>query len=123
MAPLPSGVVRSWPARPDARRIIANVRARGSDLPGLFITGFGQDLKEKSMGKTIAIGLGVIAAISTAVWLLGANSRRGGGGKSVELLNVSYDPTRELWRDINSRFIPQYEKQAGVKLTIKQSHG
>ena len=39
------------------------------------------------------------------------------------LLNVSYDPTRELWRAINAAFIPAYEKEAGVKLEIKQSHG
>ena len=42
---------------------------------------------------------------------------------SIELLNVSYDPTRELWRAINGEFIPAYEKEAGVKLTINQSHG
>lgn len=42
---------------------------------------------------------------------------------SLELLNVSYDPTRELWRDINSNFIPLYEKEKGVTLAIKQSHG
>jgi sulfate transport system substrate-binding protein len=41
----------------------------------------------------------------------------------VTLLNVSYDPTREVWRDINSNFIPRYEKEKGVKLTISQSHG
>ena len=45
------------------------------------------------------------------------------GPKSLELLNVSYDPTRELWRDINAAFIPQYLKQADTKLEIKQSHG
>ncbi|MCI0598153.1 MAG: sulfate ABC transporter substrate-binding protein [Beijerinckiaceae bacterium] len=44
-------------------------------------------------------------------------------GEEVTLLNVSYDPTRELWRDINSHFIPVYEKETGNKLTIKQSHG
>ena len=42
---------------------------------------------------------------------------------TIELLNVSYDPTRELWRAINGEFIPAYEKEAGVKLTINQSHG
>src|SRR5712692_5910704 len=42
---------------------------------------------------------------------------------AVTLLNVSYDPTREVWRDINSNFIPRYEKEKGVKLTINQSHG
>src|SRR5438046_7474375 len=41
----------------------------------------------------------------------------------LELLNVSYDPTRELWRDINAAFIPIYEKQTGTTLEIKQSHG
>jgi sulfate/thiosulfate transport system substrate-binding protein len=42
---------------------------------------------------------------------------------SLELLNVSYDPTRELWRDINSNFIPVYQKEKGITLSIKQSHG
>jgi sulfate transport system substrate-binding protein len=44
-------------------------------------------------------------------------------GKEITLLNVSYDPTRELWRDINANFIPVYEKQSGNRLSIKQSHG
>jgi sulfate transport system substrate-binding protein len=43
--------------------------------------------------------------------------------KEVELLNVSYDPTRELWRAFNEKFIAQYEKETGTKVTIKQSHG
>jgi sulfate transport system substrate-binding protein len=43
--------------------------------------------------------------------------------QQVELLNVSYDPTRELWRDINANFIAQYKKDKGVDVTIKQSHG
>src|SRR5918993_4617221 len=42
---------------------------------------------------------------------------------SLELLNVSYDPTRELWRAINAEFIQAHEKEAGVKLKINQSHG
>lgn len=47
----------------------------------------------------------------------------GGKAKSLELLNVSYDPTRELWRDLNAAFIPKYLKEANTKLEIKQSHG
>jgi sulfate transport system substrate-binding protein len=39
------------------------------------------------------------------------------------LLNVSYDPTRELWQDLNGQFIAEYEKHTGTRLTIKQSHG
>ncbi len=45
------------------------------------------------------------------------------GGRSIELLNVSYDPTRELWRDLNQNFAAAYEKQSGNRVTIKQSHG
>ena len=41
----------------------------------------------------------------------------------IELLNVSYDPTRELWRAVNEKFIPRFENESGRKLTIKQSHG
>jgi sulfate/thiosulfate-binding protein len=43
--------------------------------------------------------------------------------KSVQLLNVSYDPTRELFQDINRQFALKYEQDTGQKLTIKQSHG
>jgi sulfate transport system substrate-binding protein len=43
--------------------------------------------------------------------------------REVELLNVSYDPTREVWRDINEKFVAQYAKDSGGKLTIQQSHG
>jgi len=43
--------------------------------------------------------------------------------EEVEFLNVSYDPTRELWKEINSTFIPKIEKDLGVTLVIKQSHG
>lgn len=39
------------------------------------------------------------------------------------LLNVSYDPTRELWRDLNTAFVAKYAKEKGTKLEIKQSHG
>jgi sulfate/thiosulfate-binding protein len=40
----------------------------------------------------------------------------------IELLNVSYDPTRELWRDVNEKFIPRHEQKTGQKVVIRQSH-
>jgi sulfate transport system substrate-binding protein len=43
--------------------------------------------------------------------------------KEIELLNVSYDPTRELWRDLNEKFSASYEKEHGGKINVKQSHG
>ncbi|HET6880855.1 MAG TPA: sulfate ABC transporter substrate-binding protein [Pirellulales bacterium] len=41
----------------------------------------------------------------------------------VELLNVSYDPTRELWRELNERFSREYQQRENVAVSIKQSHG
>ncbi len=43
--------------------------------------------------------------------------------KDITLLNVSYDPTRELYTDINSSFAKIWQQQTGDKVTIKQSHG
>lgn len=42
---------------------------------------------------------------------------------SVELLNVSYDPTRELYEAYNKEFSKYWEEKTGQKVTIKQSHG
>ena len=41
----------------------------------------------------------------------------------VELLNVSYDPTRELYRDINEGFAASWKAKTGQDVTIRQSHG
>jgi sulfate/thiosulfate transport system substrate-binding protein len=43
--------------------------------------------------------------------------------KSITLLNVSYDPTRELYADINKAFAAQWKAKTGDTVTIKQSHG
>lgn len=42
---------------------------------------------------------------------------------SIELLNVSYDPTRELYQEFNQEFAKYWEKETGQKVTIQQSHG
>ncbi|MDW5414988.1 sulfate ABC transporter substrate-binding protein [Iodobacter sp. CM08] len=42
---------------------------------------------------------------------------------SVELLNVSYDPTRELYQDYNKAFSSYWKKKTGDDVTIRQSHG
>jgi sulfate transport system substrate-binding protein len=41
----------------------------------------------------------------------------------VTLLNVSYDPTRELYQDFNAAFAKHWKAQTGETVTIKQSHG
>ncbi|MDB5299547.1 MAG: transporter permease [Phycisphaerales bacterium] len=44
-------------------------------------------------------------------------------GDDVKLLNVSYDPTRELYKDINTVFARQWKAQSGQNVVIDQSHG
>ncbi|MNI00832.1 Sulfate-binding protein precursor [compost metagenome] len=43
--------------------------------------------------------------------------------KDIKLLNVSYDPTRELYEEYNKAFATYWEKEKGQKVTIDQSHG
>ena len=43
--------------------------------------------------------------------------------KDIQLLNVSYDPTRELYQDFNSAFTKFWKEKTGDTLTIQQSHG
>ena len=44
-------------------------------------------------------------------------------GNSVELLNVSYDPTRELYEEFNEEFIAHWKEETGQDVSIQQSHG
>ena len=60
----------------------------------------------------------VYAALATAL-LFPAISN----AANVQLLNVSYDPTRELYRDINAKFAEQWKTKTGDTVTIQQSHG
>lgn len=53
----------------------------------------------------------------------GSSDDAGGGGAKVILLNVSYDPTRELYRDFNASFAKEWQARSGQQVTIKQSHG
>jgi sulfate transport system substrate-binding protein len=43
--------------------------------------------------------------------------------QTLTLLNVSYDPTRELYAEFNKSFISAYGKETGKRIEIKQSHG
>jgi sulfate transport system substrate-binding protein len=43
--------------------------------------------------------------------------------KAHTLLNVSYDPTRELYQEVNVAFAKRWQEQTGERVTIQQSHG
>lgn len=45
------------------------------------------------------------------------------GAANLTLLNVSYDPTRELYQDVNAAFARQWKASTGDTVTVKQSHG
>lgn len=43
--------------------------------------------------------------------------------KDIQLLNVSYDPTRELYDQYNQAFSKHYQQETGDTVTVRQSHG
>ena len=58
-----------------------------------------------------------LAVLSTLLFLTRASA------KDITLLNVSYDPTRELYTEFNAAFAKHWKEKTGDTLTIKQSHG
>ncbi|HEX9948000.1 MAG TPA: sulfate ABC transporter substrate-binding protein [Allosphingosinicella sp.] len=63
----------------------------------------------------------LIAAVAAALLLSGCGESP--RGQRLELLNVSYDPTRELYRDVNASFARKWKAETGQDLEIRQSHG
>lgn len=82
------------------------------------------------IGRRSASVLAACSIVAAACLLAGCGGSGGGSGSGVgsavgpvELLNVSYDPTRELYRDVNTAFAKVYEAEHGRPVSIKQSHG
>src|SRR3981189_2769505 len=59
----------------------------------------------------------ILPVIAALIWAGSAYAA------DVSLLNVSYDPTRELYADFNKAFPAAYQKETGKSVEIKQSHG
>ena len=57
----------------------------------------------------LVLGLGTVPALAQ--------------DKGQTLLNVSYDPTRELYQDYNAAFAKHWKEQTGQNVTVQQSHG
>src|SRR3989442_108657 len=80
-------------------------------VSALFLT-LGISLPATSMGLTMFLfGLDIVSPRSTQAQ------------KTVTLLNVSYDPTRELYQDFNAVFAEYWKGKTGEIITINQSHG
>jgi sulfate transport system substrate-binding protein len=61
--------------------------------------------------KIIAAAILAISAVAPAM------------AAEISLLNVSYDPTRELYQDVNAAFAKEWKAKTGDTVKIKQSHG
>src|SRR5579859_3985173 len=55
--------------------------------------------------------------------LLASSLAAAAGAGEVKLLNVSYDPTREMYQEYNAAFAKYWKDKTGVSVEINQSHG
>jgi sulfate transport system substrate-binding protein len=67
--------------------------------------------------RSFALALGALAVLP------GGCTDGAGGAGSLKLLNVSYDPTHELYREINAAFARSWTARTGQAVAIRQSHG
>lgn len=65
----------------------------------------------------------MMAAVMIGTMSLSGCSGGGNGKGTVELLNVSYDPTRELYKDVNAAFAKDYQAKTGKTVSFRMSHG
>jgi sulfate transport system substrate-binding protein len=66
------------------------------------------------MRRIVPLAAGILATV-----FLAGSAR----AADISLLNVSYDPTRELYAEFNKAFANAYRKETGKSVEIKQSHG
>ena len=71
-------------------------------------------------GLAAAASLSMLAACGSQS---GSGGAKTGAGATVQLLNVSYDPTRELYKAINVAFARQWQVEHGQTVNIDMSHG
>jgi sulfate transport system substrate-binding protein len=67
--------------------------------------------------------LKTIAQLALGVTLIVPTAHQAAAQEKVTLLNVSYDPTRELYKDINAAFAREWKRRTGQEVEIRQSHG
>ena len=77
---------------------------------------------KKKWFKTIVTGAALSLLLAACSSDEGSTSN-GSGKDKVEILNVSYDPTRELYDEFNKEFAKYWKEEKGQEVTIQQSHG
>lgn len=71
------------------------------------------------MQRKLLVVLGMLFAGLLLMFSIQAQTQ----GGQVSLLNVSYDPTRELYQDFNQAFAKYWKAKTGQTVTVEQSHG
>jgi len=69
------------------------------------------------------LGKKLMFAVALSATLAGSALVSPAFAADITLLNVSYDPTRELYQDVNKAFAKEWKAKTGDTVTIKQSHG
>jgi sulfate/thiosulfate-binding protein len=91
-----------------------------------------QFLRRVSLGLSVSISLAIIGSLAAAL-VVGcgpapkivptAVASESAAPATITLLNVSYDPTRELYVEFNKEFAKHWQEEKGQAVTIDQSHG
>ncbi|GHV84084.1 sulfate transporter subunit [Spirochaetia bacterium] len=86
-------------------------------------------MKKRIFGSWVQFGFIALILFAVGLTLSCSGKKTGVEGvgaseaKEVTLLNVSYDPTRELYRAFNEKFAAYYKAKTGKTITVNQSHG
>jgi sulfate/thiosulfate transport system substrate-binding protein len=73
--------------------------------------------------RKLLLDLGALSVIGAGATLIGVKHAGRATAHQDKIINVSYDPTRELYQALNPLFVASYEKATGRHITIEQSHG
>jgi sulfate/thiosulfate transport system substrate-binding protein len=92
-----------------------------SDISQKWGFTMGQNISKSLFALTIAVGMtGCDVALPPRVASADHPAAR---PPAITILNVSYDPTRELYVDFNNEFARHWQEESGQQVTIEQSHG
>src|SRR3546814_15930473 len=74
--------------------------------------------------RNLAVGAIISAsALAISACSQGSDTPEDGKEAAAEILNVSYDPTRELYEEINPKFVAHWKQQTGQDMRINMSQG
>lgn len=75
-------------------------------------------MQNRRHSRTLAVAVLISAGMAA-----GGCGASGSGAGAVTLTNVSYDPTREFYREFNAAFSEHWEAEHGVQVHVNMSHG